>query len=107
MQRKSNARDRRHKTSLRRGSKSSYTVGYAKPPVHSRFAPGNSGNPKGRPKGKLNLETELENELNRLITVREGDHSRRLKKGAAWIVKIVNGALNNDRKANATLLALL
>jgi len=45
--------------------------------------------------------------LNRLITIREGDRSRRLKKGAAWVVKTVNGALNNDPKANATLVALL
>jgi hypothetical protein len=55
----------------------------------------------------LNLETILTNELNRLITIREGDRSRRLKKGAAWVVKTVNGALNNDPKANATLVALL
>jgi hypothetical protein len=53
------------------------------------------------------METALKNELNRLITVREGDRSRRLKKGVAWVVKIVNGALNNDPKANATLIALL
>ncbi|HEX3944700.1 MAG TPA: DUF5681 domain-containing protein [Rhizomicrobium sp.] len=85
----------------------SYAVGYGHPPLHSRFAPGKSGSPKGRPKGQLNLETALKNELNRLITIREGDRSRRLKKGTAWIVKTVNGALNNDAKANATLVALL
>jgi hypothetical protein len=32
----------------------SYEVGYGKPPVHSRFKPGRSGNPKGRPKGSQN-----------------------------------------------------
>jgi hypothetical protein len=85
----------------------SYSVGYGKPPVHSRFAPGASGNPKGRPKGCLNLETELKNELNRIITIREGEVSRRLRKGTAWLVKTVNGALNNDPKANATLISLL
>jgi hypothetical protein len=29
---------------------SSYEVGYRKPPLHSRFAKGQSGNPKGRPR---------------------------------------------------------
>ena len=32
-------------------------VGYRKPPVHTRFKPGQSGNPKGRPKGPRNLAT--------------------------------------------------
>ena len=32
----------------------SYEVGYRKPPTASRFAPGQSGNPKGRPKGARN-----------------------------------------------------
>ena len=27
-----------------------YEVGYGKPPKHSRFKPGQSGNPKGRPR---------------------------------------------------------
>jgi hypothetical protein len=26
-------------------------VGYKRPPQHSKFKPGQSGNPKGRPKG--------------------------------------------------------
>jgi hypothetical protein len=33
---------------------SAYEVGYGKPPIASRFAPGQSGNPKGRPKGSRN-----------------------------------------------------
>ena len=31
-----------------------YEVGNGKPPEHSRFKPGQSGNPRGRPKGAKN-----------------------------------------------------
>jgi len=30
---------------------SDYEIGRGKPPMHTRFKPGQSGNPKGRPKG--------------------------------------------------------
>ncbi len=41
-----------------RGPKSAgYEVGYAKPPVRTRFRPGESGNPGGRPKGSKNRPT--------------------------------------------------
>jgi hypothetical protein len=36
-----------------------YDVGYGKPPVHSRFQKGRSGNPKGKPKGKKNVKTMI------------------------------------------------
>jgi hypothetical protein len=59
----------------------SYTVGYGKPPRHSRFKPGQTGNPKGRPKGSRNrvppeyednrLRAVISDEANRLITIQE------------------------------------
>lgn len=105
--RKKSKGHRQFKSPPNEGSDSSYTVGYGKPPVNSRWAPGKSGNRSGVRKGHLNLETELKNELNRLITIREGDRSRRVRKGVAILKRIVNGALNNDPKATATLVALL
>jgi hypothetical protein len=57
----------------------SYDVGYGKPPVGSRFAPGQSGNPKGRPKGSRNqplgpdrLKEIILAEAYRSIKVNEG-----------------------------------
>jgi len=37
-----------------------YEVGYRKPPGHTRFTKGRSGNPRGRSPGAKNLKTLLE-----------------------------------------------
>lgn len=43
--------------------KEEYEVGYGRPPTHTRFQPGKSGNPNGRPKGSKNTKTILMEEL--------------------------------------------
>jgi hypothetical protein len=88
-------------------SGSPYPVGYGRPPLQGQFKPGVSGNPRGRPKGRLNLETVMRTELNRRITIREGDRSRIVSKGDAFVVKTINGALNDNPKAAAILINLL
>ena len=56
-----------------------YDVGYKKPPVHSRFKQGQSGNSSGRPKGKVRVadaDAALNGALNALITVSENGKVR-------------------------------
>jgi hypothetical protein len=47
-----------------------YEVGYKKPPKHSQFKKGQSGNKKGRPKGSKNANTLIHEIANKEITVR-------------------------------------
>lgn len=47
-----------------------YAVGYGKPPRHSRWPKGVSGNPKGRKKGSRGLKTDLDAELKQTVEIR-------------------------------------
>ena len=44
-------------------------VGPGNPPRHTRFKPGQSGNPNGRPKGSKNFATILQQQLTKKITI--------------------------------------
>ena len=53
-------------------------VGYGRPPLHSRFKPGRSGNPKGRAKQSRNLRTIVQQVLREDMPIREGGRLRRM-----------------------------
>ena len=82
-------------------------VGYGNPPVHTRFKPGQSGNPKGRRKGQRNVHTVVAEALSQRITIREGNRTRSVTKLDAVILTMLTAALKGDAKAQASLIALL
>ena len=64
-----------------------YDTGYGKPPKHTQFKPGHSGNPRGRPRGQQNFKTVIEQALNEKITIREGDRTRKVTRMEATSVR--------------------
>lgn len=88
-------------------STSDYTVGYGKPPKHTQFQPGESGNPAGRPKGLKNLATDLEEELGQKITVTEGGVKSEITKQRAMLKALAAKAMSGDTRAATCLITLI
>jgi hypothetical protein len=90
-----------------RASSADYEVGYGRPPKHTRFQPGRSGNPQGRPKGTKNLKTDLIEELGEKILVREGDQPRRVSKQRAIVKTLAARTLQGDARAASLLVSMM
>jgi hypothetical protein len=84
-----------------------YEVGYARPPRHSRFVKGHSGNPRGRPRGAENIKSLLNEALNELVVVTDHGGRRKVSKRKAFITQIVNSGAKGNFRAVPILLAML
>ena len=74
-------------------------VGYKRPPVHTRFQKGKSGNPNGRPRGDHNINELLRREFDKTIPVREGAQTKRMTKKNAMVQNLSSRAAGGDLKA--------
>ena len=91
-------------TTNNQAGKSGYVVGYGRPPVHSRFKQGQSGNLKGRPKGRRNVKSELREIAAKKIVVRDGEKERQVSLfGANILAHGVKGAKGDVRSAGLFL----
>ena len=96
-----------------------YEVGYAKPPVHTRFQPGQSGNPRGRPKGArsksrrlpaLNeerMKTVVLEEAYRMIGIRDGERLVEIPVIQAVVRSIALTAAKGNQKSQRMFAELL
>lgn len=82
------------------------TVGYRHPPLHTRFRPGVSGNPRGRQKGVRNFAADVRRTLEIPVTLSENGKSKRVSTQEALILRLREKALKGDARALETLLSL-
>jgi hypothetical protein len=82
-----------------------YKVGRGKPPLHTRFKKGQSGNPRG-PRAK-NLPALLVAALNEQVALTANGQSRRMSKREAVIAQLVDKSAGADLRATKMLIDLL
>jgi hypothetical protein len=91
--------------------KPDYRVGYKKPPLHSRFQKGQSGNPRGRPcgrpRGSKNFSTLLADALNELVVITEDGRRRKISKRDLGFKQLANKFAMAEAQATKTLLGLM
>jgi hypothetical protein len=92
----------------RRPSVGDYPIGYGKPPRHTRFRPGVSGNPRGRPRGATagRADRLALKEIYRLITVREGEETLVLPTVQAIMRQLGRVALKGNGPALRTYFGI-
>jgi hypothetical protein len=97
---------RREESAVRKKSKSGdYKVGKGRPPLATRWKPGQSGNPAGRPKGAKNLNVLFHEALSQTLVIEEHGKSRRITAREGIVLRMVQMALKGDQKAVNTIFA--
>jgi hypothetical protein len=87
------------------GVKPEYKVGKCYPPLHSRFPPGKSGNPKGRPKDRPNLRTMVERVAYLKVPVRQGEKTTWMPLFQAVVFGLGLKGAKGDYRSGSVFLA--
>jgi hypothetical protein len=108
-----------HRKSLsRRPQSPNYEVGYAKPPVETRFRPGSSGNRRGRPRGSGNrsltptlgeerLKAIVLEEAYRKVRITEGSRPLSIPMAQAVVRSLAVSAAKGNQRAQRLFTELL
>src|SRR5690349_1785895 len=84
----------------------SWSVGYKRPPIESRFRKGVSGNPKGRSKRSRDVPGAILKHLDRPITITINGRRRTMPTFDAIVIQLLNQALKGDLRATKTVFDL-
>ena len=77
-----------------------------RPPKHTRYKPGISGNPKGRPKGSVGLRGLIVKQLKQMVTVTRNGLQVQMRKDVLIARQLVDAAVKGDLKAMFATLRL-
>ena len=83
-----------------------FAVGYKKPPQHSRFQPGRSGNPRGKQKGVRNFGTDVKRTLEVPVRLNDQGRARRVSTQEAALLRLREKALKGDARSIVQILEL-
>jgi hypothetical protein len=90
------------------GSVGNYDVGYGKVPEHTKFKSGEaSPNPSGRPKGSTNFNTVMLKQLRTLVSMREGNKTKKVSKFELLVASLLAHASNGKAPSVNALVSLL
>jgi Family of unknown function (DUF5681) len=91
-----------HPPSPPQSSNNQHNVGYKKPPKHSQFTKGTSGNPKGRPKRPVGTSIKEILDGDQL-----GKNGEVVSKRKAIVIALVNDAFKGNQKAFGKFMKLM
>jgi Family of unknown function (DUF5681) len=84
-----------------------YEIGYKKPPEHTRFKKGQSGNPRARPKASKDPAALLTEILDEKVTIMENGKRRRIASREVFVKQLVDRTVLGDPKAMPAFLRLV
>jgi hypothetical protein len=87
-------------------TKGDYKVGPGKPPKHTRFKKGQSGNPGGRPPKRATLKDKVFDELGKRVKVTENGRTRSFSMEELIAKRMVTDAAKGNARARADVLKL-
>jgi hypothetical protein len=90
----------------REGAGRDYEVGYGKPPKHTQFRKGQSGNPKGRPRGAKGLSTIARETMTEKMPVRAGGVEKKMPRIEALLFRMFELAMKGNMRAAAEIMKL-